>query len=258
MIAVIDANNLGSRGYFVHPFSFFNMVKDLYSDLKFEHIIFCFDSDVENFRRSIYPEYKRNREKNKERYVYLDKLLKSLRGADFTVLQDNEQGYEADDLCATVARNYSNSVVISGDKDLLSLVGEGVAVMWYGKHFGERKVFTEQDVEAKFGIPAKYFVEYKALVGDTSDGYPGVKGIGPKKAQEIIGQSFDIHNIDLELYTPAVRRALENTDLTACVNLARLYTVPKFKAMCTDRLLSMSTYSRSKLEMAVNILGEIL
>lgn len=257
MILVVDLDSVGSRGYYVNPFTVFNMIQQVVKDVNAEHIIFCSDPTKPSFRKDLFPDYKEGRPDTDNRKEYIKVLFKSLKAGGFTVLRDEHDRYEADDLVATVARSYDEVTVLSGDRDLLILVGEGVPVMWYGRYFDDRRIYTEKDMEEEFGIPAKYYVEYKALIGDSSDGYLGVRGIGPARAVDLIGEEFDINNINLDLCTPSIKKAIKETDLKLLIELARLHTVPKFKKMCNDNLLKHSTYSYQKLARSVGVMREL-
>src|SRR5258708_37891247 len=100
-------------------------------------------------------------------------------------------GYEADDLIGTIAKEavdkFKEEVVIgTGDRDLLQLVNGQVNVLMPVNGFTKTMLFDEKAVEEKYGVHPKQFVDYKALIGDASDGYPGVTGIGPKTAAKLL------------------------------------------------------------------------
>jgi len=79
-----------------------------------------------------------------------------------------------------------NVVIVTGDRDLLQLVNGHVKVLMPVLGFTKTKLFDEEAVEEKYGVHPKQFVDYKALIGDASDGYPGVTGIGPKTAAKLL------------------------------------------------------------------------
>jgi 5'-3' exonuclease len=148
-----------------------------------------------DFRDALYPPYKANRKKS-EGPEGGDSMPFALAKEFLTwagVPHKAHRGYEADDLIAATARQSKGKVVIlSGDKDLLQLVG------WQGfpepdRHRDVVQIrvpdddeWDEEAVEAKFGVPPHHLAHYLAMVGDTSDNVPGVAGIGPKKALALL------------------------------------------------------------------------
>jgi len=94
-------------------------------------------------------------------------------------------GYEADDLIGTIAKRTVDDhdeevLIVTGDRDLLQLVNSHVKVLMPVMGFTKTLLFDEKAVEEKYGVHPRQFIDYKALIGDQSDGYPGVTGIGPK------------------------------------------------------------------------------
>ena len=103
--------------------------------------------------------------------------------------------FEADDVLASIANENSNTLIVSGDKDLFQTVNDkrGNFVHLLGKEGGT--LYTEKIIKQRFGIDAKSYLDYSVLKGDPSDGLPGVKGIGEKTALEIILKFGNIDNL---------------------------------------------------------------
>ncbi len=146
-----------------------------------------FDAARRTFRNDIYPDYKANRSEPPEDLIPQFSLIKDVPAA-FNLPSLEKEGFEADDLIATytrLARADGISVtVISSDKDLMQLVGEGVKMYDPVKN----RVIGREDVRDKFGVDPEQVVDVQALAGDASDNVPGVPGIGPKTAAQLINQ----------------------------------------------------------------------
>ncbi len=177
-------------------YGFCNMLLKLLieRDGKDEIIAVIFDAARRNFRNDIYPEYKANRLETPVELVpqfsYIRKAVEA-----FNLPSIEQIGFEADDLLATysnIAKNNGDSVVIySSDKDLMQLLDDNVAIFDPLK----QKYINEQMVLDKFGVSPKLVVDVQALIGDSSDNIPGVKGIGPKTASELINKYGSLENL---------------------------------------------------------------
>lgn len=200
---LVDGNNLLARSDFAAKASrsqmsaggvstgalylFINLLSKYVRMVAPTHVAVFWDAG-HAFRDEAYPAYKAARKKpvdpNEETIPFaLAKEFLSWAG----VPHKAHTGYEADDLIAATARQCSgDTVILSGDKDLLQLVHDGSFAQ------GNRKVtqirvpddepWTEDRVEKKFGVRPQHLPYYLALVGDPGDGVPGLKGIGPKRA----------------------------------------------------------------------------
>jgi DNA polymerase-1 len=156
----------------------------------------------DSFRTEVYPEYKSTREKLDEELQAdfdrslerIDQLLNAFRVPVVSV-----PGYEADDVIGTLARQGVERgwqvVVVSGDKDFYQLIGPGVALLNPGRG-GPAAVdelwVDESNAAERLGVPPSRVVDYLAIVGDTSDNIPGVKGIGTKGAIELLREFGDL------------------------------------------------------------------
>lgn len=173
---------------------FVNMVNRLIKDKDPKYLAIAFDSRGPVFRHDIYPLYKANRPSMPEDLAQQIPYIKEFVGAtNIFCLEDS--GVEADDILATAALEFSgrgNSVVIvSGDKDLLQLVGEGVTVWDPMKD----KVMDRAAVKAKYGVEPERLLDLFALIGDSSDNVPGVPGVGPKTAEKLINEYKDLDGL---------------------------------------------------------------
>jgi DNA polymerase-1 len=156
------------------------------------HIAVIFDAKEKTFRNDIYPEYKAHRPPAPEELVPQFPLIRDAVKA-FNVACIEQDGYEADDLIATYAREVISKggdvTIVSSDKDLMQLVHPGVALLDTMKNW--RRIGRDEVIE-KFGVPPEKVVDVQALAGDSVDNVPGVPGIGIKTAAELINQYGDL------------------------------------------------------------------
>ncbi len=181
-----------------------NFLKRLLATHKPELLGWVHDSGA-TFRDDIYPDYKATREKLTDELQAdfdqgLQRIMQLLKAYDVPVLA--VPGFEADDVIGTMARlgvdaGY-NVVIVSGDKDFQQLVRPGVWLLNPGRG-GPASVDESwvgmENANDRLGVPPERVVDYLAMVGDTSDNVPGVKGIGEKTAQELIGQFGALEDI---------------------------------------------------------------
>ena len=181
-----------------------NFLLRLYENYHPEYIGWVHDRGV-SFRQEQYPEYKATREKLGEELQQdfdrsLERVCQILDAFHIPVIALD--GYEADDVVATLADRVATSdlqaVIVSGDKDFYQLIRPGVALLNPGR--GGQAAVEEQWVDQsnaseRLGVPPERVVDYLALVGDTSDNIPGVKGIGDKTAVQLLESYGDLDTI---------------------------------------------------------------
>ena len=202
MLTLIDGNSLLFRAYYgVHSrltradgtptgavYGFFNMILPILSAAKPTDMFVCvFDASRITFRQDIYPEYKMNRTQTPEDLITQGLLVREgLSAIGMPVLC--VPGVEADDVIATLARNHCNTAdatrIITSDKDLMQLVSNCV-YLYDGM---KNREIHEPGVLEKFGVAPHQVTDVQSLMGDSSDNVPGVPGIGPKKAAELINE----------------------------------------------------------------------
>ena len=181
-----------------------NFLLRLYENYHPEYIGWVHDRGV-SFRQEQYPEYKATREKLGEELQQdfdrsLERVCQILDAFHIPVIAIN--GYEADDVVATLAARAANTglqaVIVSGDKDFYQLIGPGIALLNPGR--GGQAAVEEQWVDQsnaseRLGVRPERVVDYLALVGDSSDNIPGVKGIGDKTAVQLLETYGDLDTI---------------------------------------------------------------
>lgn len=202
MLTLIDGNSILFRAYYgVHSrltrsdgtptgavYGFFNMVLPLLASAKPNDAFVCvFDASRTSFRQDIYPAYKANRQETPADLIAQSYLVRegiAAMGVPVLCIP----GVEADDVIATLAREnctiHDATRVITSDKDLMQLVSDCV-FLYDGMK--EKEIRAPQVLE-KFGVRPDQVIDVQSLMGDSSDNVPGVPGIGPKKAAELINQ----------------------------------------------------------------------
>ncbi len=166
-------------------YGFTNMFMRLTQKIGCDYCLVLFDAKRQNFRNEIFPDYKGTRKEIPELLIPQFPIIR--QAVDALNLHHLEmEGYEADDLIATYARQGvgrgMDVVVVSADKDLMQLIRPGVEFYDPMKD----KFFTPEDVKEKFGVYPDKVVDVQALAGDSTDNVPGVPGIGLKTAAQLI------------------------------------------------------------------------
>ncbi|WP_256751618.1 DNA polymerase I [Mesorhizobium sp. Mes31] len=158
------------------------------------HFAVIFDYSSKTFRNDLYPEYKANRSAPPEDLIPQFGLIRQATRA-FNLPCVEIEGYEADDLIATYARLAceagGDTTIISSDKDLMQLVGATVGMYDPMK---DRQIGIPEVIE-KWGVPPEKMVDLQALTGDSVDNVPGVPGIGPKTAAQLLEQFGDLDTL---------------------------------------------------------------
>lgn len=174
-------------------YGFTQMLLKVLKDHRPDYLAVVFDSKAPTFRSEAFKEYKANRPAMPEGLIpqipYIKRIIEGYRIATLEM-----DGYEADDLIGTVAKGLESEVdvvVITGDKDLLQLVGDRIQVYDTMKE----KRFGEEEVIERFGVRPEQVVEVMGLAGDAIDNIPGVPGIGEKTAIELIKTFGSIENL---------------------------------------------------------------
>lgn len=206
-LLIIDGNAVLHRAFHAMPewrnksgeatsgiYGFFSILLKAREDLSPDYLVVTFDMPEPNFRHAMYVGYQANRGRDeqldKDIWEQVDRLEYLLNKLGVAVLR--VAGYEADDIIGTVAfaaqssKELDEIIILTGDRDLLQLVGGKVKVFMPIKGMSEAVLLDREGVKAKMEVWPEQIVDYKALVGDASDGYPGIAGIGPKTAVELL------------------------------------------------------------------------
>ena len=213
LLLLIDANSLLHRAYHALPpltakdgspagalYGLSGALLKIIKERHPEYLAAAFDRPEPTRRSREYAAYKATRPKVEEELV--DQLI-AARGLfqSFGIAYFEKPGYEADDLIASLVGKFRSGVdlkilVLSSDQDLFQLVeGDKIRVEAPIKGISNTVVYDAAKVEEKFGVPPQKIPDYKGLVGDQSDNIPGVPGIGPKTAAQLIAKYGSVENL---------------------------------------------------------------
>ncbi len=211
-LALIDGNSIAYRAFYALPedlatksgqvtnavFGFTRMLIRLLKDFHPEAVAVAWDVSRETFRTESYPEYKANRAKAPDHFrsqlPLIDGVLEALQ-----IAQLRAEGYEADDIIATLCRGAVDEgwevLIVTGDRDAFQLIGGPVRVVYTRRGISDTVIADERYVEERYGIAPPQYVEYAALRGDSSDNLPGVPGVGEKTASRLIADHGSLEGI---------------------------------------------------------------
>lgn len=240
-LVLIDGNAILHRAFHALPpltnkdgvivnavYGFFSMFLKILEDQKPDFIIVCFDRKAPTFRKQLFVGYQAKRPKMADELVPQVEIVHDvLKKASIEIFEVD--GYEADDMIGTIARQalvdtkilrYKDIkkkkspnievIIVSGDRDLLQLVNSNVKMIAPVTGLTNMIIYDEAKVKEKYGIKPSQIVDYKALVGDSSDNYPGVSGIGPKTAESLLKEygSFDNMYKNIDSLPPKIAEKL--------------------------------------------------
>lgn len=213
LLLLIDANSLLHRAYHALPpltakdgspagalYGLSGALLKIFKERRPEYLAAAFDRPEPTRRSREYAAYKGTRPKAEEELVSQLIAARDLF-QNFGIAYFEKPGYEADDLIASLAEKFGEApdlkiLILSSDQDLLQLVdGNRIQVEAPVKGISNTVVYDSVKVEEKFGVPPRKIPDYKGLVGDQSDNIPGVPGIGPKTAAQLIGKYGSVENL---------------------------------------------------------------
>lgn len=227
---LLDGNAIMHRAYHAMPafmvkdgipvgavYGFFSMLLKLMANVKPTYIAVTFDRPKPTFRKLMFAGYQNNRPK-------MDDGL----GSQFQIIHDlldvvgipiyEVDGFEADDVLGTIAEKVTHDekddkdtvMIVTGDRDIMQLVHKHVNVLAPMKGISEVVLMDTERVREKFGVEPIQIIDLKALMGDASDNYPGVAGIGPKTAMNLIKEYGSVDDV----YKNIEKVAAKNPKLT--------------------------------------------
>jgi DNA polymerase I len=174
----------------------FKLLREGFNGVKPTHVAVVFDHSEKTFRNEIYADYKGHRPDPPDELIPQFPLMREVVLA-FGLIPIEQEGYEADDLIATYARQAveagADVTIVAGDKDLMQLVRPGVAM--FDPMPGRERPIGREEVIEKFGVPPEKVPEVQALIGDSTDNVPGVPGIGVKTAALLINEFGDLETL---------------------------------------------------------------
>ena len=254
-VYLIDGSSFIFRAFFALPpltnssglptqaiYGFTTMTLKFIKAYQPEYLLVVFDAGRETFRNRMYQDYKSNRPEAPPQLIpqfpYIRKVLEALHVPLLEL-----EGFEADDLIATLARHFTGRdtgvVVVSGDKDLMQLVNESVRLFDPMKE----KWIGVPEVKEKFGVDPERVIEVMGLMGDAVDNIPGVKGIGEKTAVALIQRFQSLENLFDHLDD------LEKTDLRAADRIRKTLLEGKEAAFLSRDLARVRTDAPIEVEL---------
>jgi len=211
-------------------FGFANVLMRLLEQEKPEYLAVAFDTG-KTFRNDLYQEYKATRAKMPDDLrPQIERIRKMID--TFHLPRLEKEGVEADDVLGSIARQAVEQglgvKIITGDRDLLQLVDDRITVSLPGAKLSDSKNYAPADVREYLGVEPSQVVDYKALVGDTSDNIPGIPGIGPKTAVSLLEKFSTLDGVyeHIDEITGKTREKLETGKDSAYMSqdLARIRT----------------------------------
>jgi DNA polymerase-1 len=210
-LLLIDGNPIMHRAYHALPlltakdktptnviYGFFSMLHKAVTEFSPDYISTVFDTPKPTFRHQIFVQYQIQRPKIDDKFKIQIPLVK--QALDYAgIFRIEKDGYEADDIIGTIINKFNSSklriIIITGDRDLFQLIKKNIYIVVPQVGLTKIKIYDEQEIINKIGIAPEKITDFKALVGDQSDNYPGAKGIGPKTAIKLINQFGTIEEI---------------------------------------------------------------
>lgn len=212
-LVIFDGNAIMHRAYHALPplnarngepvnavYGLVSMLLKVVQDVEPTHIVFAFDRPEPTFRKKILASYQSQRPDMEEELSSQFKLAHDVVRA-FGIPVYDKAGFEADDVIGSIAKKVKdkeiNTLVVTGDRDMLQLVDEKSGTFLYMplKGLSDAIKFGAKETSERLGVPPEQVIDYKALVGDASDNYKGVPGIGPKTATQLLKDFGTLDNI---------------------------------------------------------------
>jgi DNA polymerase-1 len=228
-VLLLDGHSLAFRAFFALPdtlvtssgqvtnavYGFTAMLIKLLADERPQGVVVCFDKGAPQFRLDRYAEYKAGRAETPDLFRQQLPLIREVLAA-LRVPMIELEGYEADDLLATLTRHAREEgcevVLVTGDRDILQLVRDGVSVIMTRRGISDVIRYDTPMVVERYGVTPEKWIDFVALKGETSDNLPGVPGIGDKTAAQLINKYGDIEQViaHAEELTPKLRQAIKD------------------------------------------------
>lgn len=205
---LIDGNSLINRAFYATPpmqasdgtptnavFAFMNMLIKIIGEVSPKYLLVAFDRKEPTFRHQMFADYKGTRKPMPDDLAAQMPLVKQVLDAA-GIKRFELAGIEADDIIGTMAKRHDcETIIYTGDKDSFQLVDEKVSVYFTRRGISDIDPYTGENFKEKFGINPINLIDLKALMGDSSDNIPGVKGVGEKTAVTLIQNYENIDNL---------------------------------------------------------------
>ena len=225
---LLDGHSLAFRAFFALPetlvtssgqitnavYGFTAMLIKLLADERPDAAVVCFDKGTPKFRLDRYTEYKAGRAETPDTFRQQLPLIREVLGS-LRIPMVELEGYEADDLLATLTKHLRQEgnevVIVTGDRDILQLVKDGVSVIMTRRGISDVIRYNNSTVMERYGVTPEQWTDFVALKGETSDNLPGVPGVGDKTAAQLVNKYGDIEQViaHADELTPKLRDAIK-------------------------------------------------
>lgn len=227
-LLAVDGNSIMNRafygirplttkdGQFTHAiYGFLTMLLKIKADTNPDAVAIAFDLHTPTFRHKAYSGYKATRKGMPEELrCQVEPLKELLKLLGYKLV--SVEGYEADDILGTFAKNSSlknyECVIATGDRDSFQLISDTVSVRFAATKQGtpSAEIYDKKRILDEYGVEPRQLIDIKAIQGDTSDNIPGVSGIGPKGASDLIGRFGNLDNIYENIDTIDIKEGVRN------------------------------------------------
>lgn len=227
-LLAVDGNSIMNRafygirplttkdGQFTHAvYGFLTMLLKIKADTNPDAVAIAFDLHAPTFRHKAYAGYKATRKGMPEELrCQVEPLKELLKLLGYKLV--SVEGYEADDILGTFAKNSSlknyECVIATGDRDSFQLISDSVSVRFAATKQGtpSAEIYDKQRIMDEYGVSPRQLIDIKAIQGDTSDNIPGVAGIGPKGATDLISRFENLDNIFENIDTIDIKEGVRN------------------------------------------------
>ena len=208
-LVIIDGNSIFYRSFYALPllsnsegeysnavYGFAIQIINIIQNIKPKYMVVAFDASKKTFRNNLYDGYKATRKPMPDELrKQIEPLKKMLKLMDITIAE--KEGLEGDDIIGIISKKFldTETIIVTGDRDSFQLVDNMTSVYFTKKGTSDVKIMNEKTLMEEYGVTPKQFIDLKGLQGDSSDNIPGVAGIGPKTATDLIVKYGSIENI---------------------------------------------------------------
>lgn len=208
-LVIIDGNSIMYRSFYALPllansegkysnaiYGFAMQIINIINNINPKYMVVAFDAGKHTFRNDLFDGYKATRkpmpDELREQIVPLKEMLKLM---NITVVE--KEGIEGDDVIGIVSKKFldTETIIVTGDRDSFQLVDDVTSVYFTKKGTSDVKIMDVKSLKQEYGVTPKQFIDLKALQGDSSDNIPGVAGVGPKTATDLIVKYSSIENL---------------------------------------------------------------
>ena len=208
-LVIIDGNSIFYRSFYALPlltnsqgeysnavYGFAIQILHIIQNIKPKYMVVAFDVSKKTFRNKIYADYKGTRKPMPDELrSQIEPLKKMLSLMNIKCCE--QEGIEGDDIIGIISKRFldTETIIVTGDRDSFQLVDDSTKVYFTKKGTSDLKIMDAKLLKEEYGVSPKEFIDLKALQGDTADNIPGVAGVGPKTATELIQKYGSIENL---------------------------------------------------------------